>query len=97
MGFEALRHKLKEALPGRWQLQWRREGPEGGAKARLEHHQHEARMAQGLPRLICPVDRECKPALPERPQDASTAIDRIGIEEGEAREKHLRGDAEPEA
>jgi hypothetical protein len=88
MGFEALRHKFKEALPGRWQLRWRREVPEGGAKARLEHHQHEARMAQGLPRLICPVDRF---------QAASTAIDRKGIAEGEAREEHFRGDAEPEA
>jgi hypothetical protein len=97
MGFEALRHKLKEALPGRWQLQWRREGPEGGAKARLEHHQHEARVAQGLPRLICPADRERKLALPELPQDASTAIDRKGIEEGENHGEALRGDAEPEA
>jgi hypothetical protein len=84
MGFEALRHKYKEALPGRWQLQWRREGPEGGAKARLEHHQHEARMAQGLPRLI-------------HPQDARTAIGRKGIEEGEIHGEALRGDAEPEA
>jgi len=96
MGFEALRHKFREALPGRWQLQWRREGPEGGAKARLEHHQHEARMAQGLPRLICPVDRECKPALPERPQAASNAIDRKGIDEGEIYGEALRGDAELE-
>jgi hypothetical protein len=49
MGFEALRYKCKEALPGRGQLQWRREGLEGGAKARLEHHQHAARLAAILP------------------------------------------------
>jgi hypothetical protein len=97
MGFEALRYKYKEALPGRWQLQWRREGPEGGAKARLEHHQHEARMAQGLSRLICRADRIRLQALPARLLDTSTAIDRKGIAEGEAREKHFRGDAEPEA
>ena len=41
------------------------------------------RLAQRLPWLICTADRERLQALPERLQDASTAIDRKGIDEGE--------------
>jgi len=46
---------------------------------------------------MCTADREGLQALSERQQDANTAIDRKGIDEGGIHGEAFRGDAEPEA